>query len=130
MYPSAEVMDDDKFQSRSSDSFAASPQAIDVPTVNRPNIFNLNGKMEKLAHCQKNQACMAQFSCSDKPFDYGTACESAAWSAESPDLGIAWTFDANTGKCQTSYYGGCDGSLNTFKTQIECASRKCYIDYY
>jgi len=122
VYPSAEVMDDDKFQSRSSDSFAASPQAIDVPTVNRPNIFNHNGKQEKLAHCQQNQACIAQFSCSDRPFEYGTACESSTWSAESPDLGIGWSFNANTGKCQSFYYGGCDGTLNIFKTQMECSS--------
>ena len=127
MYPSAEVMDDDKFQSRSSDSFAASPQAIDVPTVNRPNIFNHNGKQEKLAHCQQNQACIAQFSCSDRPFDYGTACESSIWSAESPDLGIGWSFNANTGKCQSFYYGGCDGTLNIFKTQVECSSRKSLL---
>ena len=71
MYPSKEQMKDDKFQSRKSDSFAS----IDVP-VAQPNVLDYNGRVEKLNHCQQNPACIAQFSCSERPFDYGTSCES------------------------------------------------------
>jgi len=115
VYPSKEQMKDDKFQSRKSDSFAS----IDVP-VAQPNVLDYNGRVEKLNHCQQNPACIAQFSCSERPFDYGTSCESSLWAPESPDFGVAWSFNAKTGKCQSFYYGGCDGSLNTFKTQMEC----------
>ena len=115
MYPSEEKLEDDKFQSRRSDSFAS----IDVP-VARPNVFDFNGRIEKLKHCQQNPACISQFSCSERPFDYGTSCENSHWAPDSPDFGVAWSFNGKTGECQSFYYGGCDGSLNTFKSKMEC----------
>jgi hypothetical protein len=122
VYPSEETLEEDKFQSRRSDSFAS----IDVPVV-RPNTFDYNGRIEKLSHCQQNPACIAQFSCSERPFDYGTSCENSHWAPDSPEFGVAWSFNAKTGECQSFYYGGCDGSLNTFKTKMECENCKLYI---
>jgi hypothetical protein len=60
--------------------------------------------------------------CSDRPFDYGTSCEYSLWPADAPEFGVAWSFNALTGKCQSFIYGGCDGTLNTFQTRIECES--------
>ena len=122
VYPSEEKLEDDKFQSRRSDSFAS----IDVP-VARPNVFDFNGRIEKLSHCQQNPACIAQFSCSERPFDYGTSCENSHWAPDSPDFGVAWSFNGKTGECQSFYYGGCDGSLNTFKTKMECENCKLQL---
>ena len=116
MYPSAEETDDE-FQNRRSDSFAN----IDVPVVHS-NIFNRNGRINKLAHCQQNPACIAQFSCTDAPFDYGSECNPSIWPAESNQE--AWSFNANIGRCQPFRYGGCDGSLNTFNTRMECEGCK------
>lgn len=112
VYPSAEE-NDDNFQNRRSDSFAT----IDVPIVHS-NIFNRNGRINKLAHCQQNPTCIAQFSCTATPFDYGSECNPSLWPADSNQE--AWAFNANTGRCQPFRYGGCDGSLNTFSTRMEC----------
>lgn len=116
VYPNEE-QNGHQFQNRKSDSFAT----IDIP-MSPKNVLNQNGRNEKLSHCQQNLGCIAQFMCSDRPFDYGTSCEYSLWPADSPDFGIGWSFNALTGKCQSFLYGGCDGTLNTFKTRTECES--------
>jgi hypothetical protein len=119
VYPSAEIEDDKMFQNRRSGSIAPNDVPIDVP-VSPDNRFNYNGRIQKLGHCNQNTACIAQLSCSDTPFDHGTNCANDAWPDHSLGRKVAWSFNINSGKCQSFGYGGCDGSLNTFQTRIEC----------
>ena len=95
VYPDEEQS---QFQNRKSDSFAS----IDIP-MSPKNVFNYNGRNEKLSHCQQNLGCIAQFMCSDKPFDYGTSCEGSfhSFDAQNSPGHEAWSFNARTGKCQT-----------------------------
>ena len=111
------------FQNRRSGSVAPNDVPIDVP-VSPDNRFNYNGRIQKLGHCNQNTACIAQLSCSDTPFDHGTNCANDAWPDHSLGRKVAWSFNINSGKCQSFGYGGCDGSLNTFQTRIECENCK------
>ena len=127
VYPSEEK-NNNQFQNRKSDSFTPVNNPTTIQQSWQQNILNQNGKIEKLSHCQQNLGCISQFMCSDRPFDYGSDCEFSTWIASDPDFGKAWSFNAAAGKCQSFRYGGCDGSLNVFKTRMECENCKPNIN--